>query len=334
MPLLIDDLLNPESLPDPTSTVALVQTHISLVFVAEDYVYKVKKPVNFGFLDFTTLEKRRHFCEEEVRLNRRLSKGMYLGVVPIMWDGCHHRIDGGSGDVVEYAVKMRRIPDAMLMKSVFQRGELREDHLKRIARVLARFATQAETSIEIEKFGEPDRFRINTDENFAQTAKYVGKTIDARDYDSLRSWTDRFYVERHAVFFERIRAGKVRDCHGDLHMEHICLTEEIAIFDCIEFNDRFRYSDTVSDIAFLLMDLEFYGGEDLARYLWDAYREMAHEIDVEALLTFYKVYRAYVRGKVNSFQLDDDQISPEKRDEAAQRAAKYFRLALSYSART
>ncbi|MGQ9653066.1 MAG: phosphotransferase [Thermodesulfobacteriota bacterium] len=330
MPSLIEDLLEPISMPERTSTVRLIQTHISLIFVTDEFVYKVKKPVDFGFLDFTTLEKRRYYCEREVALNSRLSSGVYLGVVPITHDGRRYRIGGRGDEALEYAVKMRKIPEEMLMKALLLGGALEEGQLRSIAAVLARFHLEAENSPEIDRFGEPESFRVNTDENFAQTEAYVGKTIEQRQLDALRRWTDRFYDSNRELFLERVSSKRIRDCHGDLHMEHICLTDPIIIFDCIEFNDRFRYSDTLSDIAFLLMDLEFHGARDMARSLWGHYQGLAGEGGQESLLRFYKVYRAFVRGKVNSFQLDDARISPREKQEAVRRARDYFRLAVEY----
>jgi aminoglycoside phosphotransferase family enzyme len=330
MPSMIDDLLDPSSLPDKTDTVSVVQTHISVVLIADHFVYKIKKPVNFGFLDFSTLEKRRYYCEQEVRLNRRLSEGLYVGVLPVIYDGERHKLGDDGGEAVEFAVKMRRIPDRMLMKSVFQRGELRDVHLRKIASVLAQFHRTARNSPEIDQFGLPRSFKVNTDENFAQTERYIDTTIQREDFDAIQAWTDRFYRARKALFLDRIEAKRIRDCHGDLHMEHICLTDAICIFDCIEFNDRFRYSDTLSDIAFLLMDLEYHGGEAFAGRLWGLYKDLADEGDVNLLLAFYKVYRAYVRGKVTSFQLDDEHIGADMKTEALQTARRYFKLARGY----
>jgi aminoglycoside phosphotransferase family enzyme len=330
-PSMIDDLVEPAFLPDPTAHVSLIQTHISLVFVADNFVYKVKKPVDFGFLDFTTLEKRKHYCFQEVRLNQRLAEDVYIGVLPVSYDGRHHRMgEGEGGEVVEYAVKMKKIPKNALMKSLFSSGELREDHLREITRILAGFHLSAEHSPEIDTFGEPEVFKVNTDENFEQTEKYIGTTIEEEDFCAIREWTNDFYETNINLFRKRIRAGKIRDCHGDLHMEHVCLTEKPSIIDCIEFNDRFRYSDILADIAFLLMDLEYQGGQRFADQLWRFYSQQAGELGMEALLAFYKVYRAYVRGKVTSFQLDDAQIGPQEKESAAQTATRYFQLARSY----
>jgi aminoglycoside phosphotransferase family enzyme len=255
MPSMIEDLLNPANLPDETEGVSLVQTHISTVLIADQFVYKIKKPVDFGFLDFTTLEKRRYYCDQEIRLNSRLSRGLYLGIVPVLYDGEHYKMGGGQGRIVEYAVKMKRLPEEMLMKSVFLRGELSETHLRRIAEVLARFHRTARNSPEIDAFGYPDAFRVNTDENFAQTEKYIGTTIPKEDFHELKRWTSSWYASTRSAFMDRVKEKRIRDCHGDLHMEHICLTEGLPIFDCIEFNDRFRYTDILNDIGFLLMDL-------------------------------------------------------------------------------
>ncbi|MBW1998046.1 MAG: phosphotransferase [Deltaproteobacteria bacterium] len=331
MSSLVRDLQDPRFLPDRTTGVTLIQTHISLVFVGDEFVYKVKKPVNFGFLDFSTLEKRHHFCIQELRLNRRLCRGIYLDVLPVIFDGEHHRIGRGGGQVVDYAVRMKRIPEEMLMKSLFQEGRLSEDHLDRLADVLACFHREADSSPEIEGFGRPERVKVNTDENFEQTRKYIGKTIDRHDFDALFDWTEAFFRQNEEVFHDRISKGRVRDCHGDLHMEHVCFSDPICIFDCVEFIDRFRYTDTLCDIAFLLMDMEYHGGEALAEYLWNHYALATGDRGTESLLTFYKVYRAYVRGKVNSFQLDDDRIGQEAKGRAAESARKYFKLALSYT---
>jgi aminoglycoside phosphotransferase family enzyme len=330
-PSMIHDLSTPSALPDQTERVTAVQTHISVVFLGDHYVYKVKKPVNFGFLDFSTLEKRHHYCLKELELNRRLSKDLYLDVLPVTYDGSHYSLRGVGGEVVDYAVKMRRIPDERLMKSLFAQGTLSREDLNRVAKVLAAFHAKAPASPEIDRFGEPDRFKVNTDENFEQVEPFVGRTLSKETFEHLRCWTDEFYASNGDLFLERIRAGKVRDCHGDLHMEHVAIGRQIDLFDCIEFNDRFRYSDTLADVAFLLMDLEFHGGGQFSMRFLEDYKRHAHESGVETLLTFYKTYRAFVRGKVTGFQLEDPRIHQKKKDEAMETASRYFELARSYA---
>jgi len=329
---MIEDLKKRDAFPEETKEVRLIQTHISFVFICDKYVYKIKKPVDFGFLDFTSLEKRRIYCEKEVELNRRLAEDVYIGVLPVIYDGKRHFIDKVSGEIVEYAVKMKRLPEDMLMKRLFEERKLNEEHIRKVAKRIAEFHLSADTSSEIDQFGKKEAFKINTDENFDQVQKYIGITIDKEKFHEINEWTERFYKEREGLFEERIRKRRIRDCHGDLHMEHIYLLEgRPVIIDCIEFNDRFRYGDTVGDIAFLLMDLEYHGGKGFSDILWRYYKEFANEDDeADEILRFYKVYRAFVRGKVNSFQLDDPSISSKDKESAIKRARSYFDLAYSY----
>jgi aminoglycoside phosphotransferase family enzyme len=331
---MIEDLSKPNAYPEQTSTVKLVQTHISWVFICDNFVYKLKKPMDFGFLDFTTLDKRKFYCEKEVELNSRMAQDVYLGIYPVVAEGDTYRISQESDvkDAVEYAVKMRILPDEALMKSRFLAGNLTNDDIDRIAKTIAQFHSSAEYSVEIDKFGSLETVKFNTDENFEQTEKYIGSSITQDQFSWLKDWTLEFYKLNEDIFPERIAGGHVRDCHGDLHMEHICLTEPIVIFDCIEFNDRFRYSDTACDLAFLLMDLDYHGGSKFSKLMFDNYKKYSGEIgsNFEQIVNFYKVYRAYVRGKVNSFRLDDQNISGDEKRKAEETAQKYFELAKSY----
>ncbi len=332
MSSMISDLMHPSAYPETTEKVTLVQTHISTVFIGDEFVYKIKKPVNFGFLDFSTLEKRNYYCNKEVELNSRFSQDVYLGVYPVTFDGTKHAING-KGEVVDYAVKMRRLSDEDLLKTRFKKGTVTSEDVERIGKAIADFHKISERSKEIDKFGNLDAVKFNTDENFQQTAEFIGDSISKEQYHSLKNWTDKFYKEHRELFAQRVKNGKIRDCHGDLHMEHICLTDSIIIFDCIEFNDRFRYSDIVSEIAFLLMDLEFNGGERFSEQLCKAYLTNAGEKDdalIIHLIKFYKVYRAYVRGKVTSFILKDSAVPDDKKIEARDTAQRYFALAHSY----
>ncbi len=327
---IIEDLSNPAALPDSTTQVNVVQTHISVVFVADTFVYKIKKPVNFGFLDFSTLEKREHYCHQEVVLNRRLARDLYLGVLPVTRVNGKYSLTGQSADPVEYAVKMKRIPDDRLMKSLFKSGKITPEHLGEIAKVLSAFHLRTTTSPEIDQFAEPEKFKINTDENFEQVKNHCGITISEKQFHNIKEYTNDFYKNNRDLFFQRIANGRIRDCHGDLHMEHVCLMEGLPIIDCIEFNERFRFSDALADIAFLLMDLEYHGGMEDAKILWNHYKHLSKEEDVDHLLKFYKIYRAFVRGKVNGFQIDDPGIGDKEKAEAVRRAQSYFNLAHAY----
>ena len=327
----MEDIKNPWALPDPTDSVDVVQTHISTVFIGRDFVYKIKKPLNFGFLDFSTLEKRRYYCEREVELNRRFSSDLYMGVVPIFLSSRGYAMTVQEGEPVEYAVRMRRINEELLMDRVFEKGLLTDKNIRDVAKFLAGFHAGAEGGAIIADFGTAKKFKINTDENFEQVSPFIGKTISGELFRTLHEWTEDFYLSNGSLFERRIAEGRVRDCHGDLHMQHICLSEPVQAFDCIEFNDRFRYCDTLADIAFLLMDMEYRGAGAQATALWNYYRKDAKEEEgVESLLIFYKVYRAFVRGKVIGFIVNDNGIAPDIRDKAARTAARYFDLAYSF----
>ena len=329
---LITALQNPEIYPDHPERVEVVQTHVSAIFLTGRYVYKVKKPVDFGFLDFTTLEKRKFFCHREVELNRRLCPEVYLGVVEIF--SPQGRISlKGPGEVVEYAVLMKQLPRERMMDQLLARGVLTPSILQKIAGKIAHFHAQAATSAEIASFGGVDVIRGNAEENFSQTEKYVSRSISPRVFDEIKENTRRFMQEHLSLFEARIAAGRVRDCHGDLHLQHICLTDEILIFDCIEFNQRFRYSDVAADIAFLLMDLDFHGYPLLSATLASDYLALSRDWPLFELLDFYKSYRAYVRGKVVSFRLDDPAISSLEKNSALEEARRYFQLAHHYAMR-
>jgi len=332
IPSLQKALLRPEIYPDLPREVKLIETHISLLFLTGNYVYKVKKPVDFGFLDFTSLEKRRYFCEQEVKLNRRLSPAIYLGVAEITRDRERISLDG-EGVVEEYAVRMRQIPEKLLMDKLLERGRVTPKMMEAVSEKLVRFYSEAETNELIRSFGRPERVKQDTDENFEQTEKYLGVTISKDVYEEIKRRTNEFFRVKERIFHQRIGSDRIRDCHGDLRLEHIFWGDEIAIFDCIEFNQRFRYTDVAADIAFLVMDLDYHGRKDLSEHLVRAYVEKSDDREVMNVLDFYKCYRAYVRGKVESFRLDDPNIPKEEKEKALQRARKYFELAWQYGKR-
>jgi len=243
-------------------------------------VYKLKKPVNYGFLDFTTLDKRRHFCEEEVRLNRRLAPDVYLGVVRVT-QGQDGRLSvEGAGETVEYAVCMRRLPAEGMMLTRLARGQIQPGQMDEIAVLLADFYRRAATGTEVEKFGRRELIKHNTDENFTQTMDFVDLALSADRYETIKNFTNSFLSRRANLFERRIKGGRIRDGHGDLHLGNICLADRVYIFDCIEFNRRFRYADTASDLAFLAMDLDFHGFPAYDARVAGRYAESADDLHV------------------------------------------------------
>jgi len=329
LPKMVEALLEPKAYPEAPGQVKLMQTQMSFIFLVDDYVYKVKKPVDLGYLDYTTLEKRNLYCQREVELNRRLCPEVYLGVVPITEDKDVISI-GGLGEVIEYAVKMRLLPQKAMMDVLLANYEVSPEMVAMVARKLADFHQRAETNVHISAFGGLDTITQNTNENFVQTEKYIGTTISQEGYQHIKGYTENFIETNATLFNKRITDGRIRDCHGDLHAAHICFTDGICIYDCIEFNDRFRYCDVASEVAFLAMDLDRYGRADLSNEFINTYSDASKDRELLELLDFYKCYRAYVRGKVEGFKLDDPHISEEEKAKVLGVATSYFELAESY----
>ncbi len=328
LPEFVQGLMKPSAYPHPVSHVELVQTHISYVFITDSFVYKVKKPVDFGFVNFSTLEKRRYFCAQEVELNKRLSPDVYLGVEEIKEHNGTFAI-GGPGNTVEYAVKMRLLPRDRIMSAMLARNEVTRSHVEDISGILARFHANAATSPEISAFGKLDGPGVgkNVLENFDQTEKYVGKTITKERWRRIKEYAQGFMDSNGALFDHRVESGKIRDCHGDTHSAQIFLAEKPYIVDCIEFNDRFRYGDVINDVAFLAMDLDYNGRPDLAAAFVSKYVRDSGDSEGLKLLDFYKCYLAFVRAKVSNFQLDDPHLADNERAAATRNAGDYFDLA-------
>jgi aminoglycoside phosphotransferase family enzyme/predicted kinase len=295
-------LASPEFYPHPTTAVTIRETHISKVFLTGRYVYKVKKAVNLDFLDFTSLQKRRYYCYRETVLNRRLSENVYLGVEEIRRYRGRYRF-GGPGRTVEVAVKMRQLPEDAALVQLLRHGRLPPGAMARLAERLARFYDAAATGDEIDAFGSLAMIRRNCEENFSQMQGFAPEVLDATMVHIVRSATLSFLKRRRELFQARISAGRIRDGHGDLRAGHVYFDDGIQIIDGIEFNDRFRYADTVSDLAFLAMDLDREGFHQDSQELVEAYTRVVGDRDLYTLLDFYKCYRAMVRAKVAGFRL-------------------------------
>lgn len=325
-------VLNEKSFPEPPKTMEVIQTHISYVFIVDELVYKIKKPVNFGFLDFTTLELRKVYCQKEFELNRRLCPDIYLGVVPISLTSQGYSIEN-EDHIVEYAVKMKKLPQKGMMQQVINERALTKKHIDLIIDVLVTFYKIAKTGEGINQYGSIETVSYNTEENFNQTAGYVGRAINRWRYNHVVNWTRSFLRNNETLFETRIKKGFIREGHGDLYSANICFDDlnRVYIFDCIEFNERFRYGDVASDIAFLSMDLDFHSYKELSEYFVNTYVERSADKDLLRLLNFYKCYRAYVRGKIGCFTSDDLTLPEEERNKAMDIASKYLDLAYLYA---
>lgn len=327
---LREDLLDPRAHPN-AQRVELRETHASLVFLSERDVYKVKKSVSFGFLDYRTIDLRKRACEDEVRLNVRLAPGTYVDVVPIGIDASgKHRV-GHTERIVDWAVHMRRLPDERRGDSLLARGDLAGEHVDAIATRLARFHAESHRDTSTDAHGTCVAVERNVRENFAQTRHVVARYLAPSDAEELERWQIAFLHGKKSLFGARVAAGRVRDGHGDLRLEHVYFGDraELSILDCIEFNDRLRFADVCADVAFLSMDLAFHGRVDLAERLLAKYAREADDFDLYALVDFYESYRAYVRAKVATLLAADDGVDLATRARAESDARRYFLLALS-----
>jgi len=324
---LREQMLTPGFYPHAPASVTEYQTHISHVFIAPPYVYKVKKPVDFGFLNFTTLTRRRFFTHRELYLNSRFSPGLYLDVLPITLDGTVYRLKG-EGEPVEYALRMRRFNDENTMKKLIALGDLSESHIDRLAKKLSVIHRGAHRVSPARGLGALASVKFDCEENFDQLFPFTGDFIDESLWRDVKEGTLGFLGRHHALFGFRSGHGFIRDCHGDLHTEHIIFEEnEIHIFDCIEFNERFRYIDTMSDFSFLLMELAFLELQASGDRLKNGYFDLVEDKWGSFLLDFYACYRATVRSKVHAFTAGDDSVPEAQRKTSRQLSVRYLELA-------
>jgi aminoglycoside phosphotransferase family enzyme/predicted kinase len=327
-PALLDDLERPEAYPPPRpAAVRRVTTHISWVFLTDREAWKLKRPVDYGFVNYTTLERRRRCCEDEVRLNRRLAPDVYLGVVPVRRGPGGHGF-GPEGKVVDHAVRMRRLAEEHSADARLRRDALTPDHLERLAERLARFFR---TVAPEPTAGALERIRENLVENFAQAEPVVGRFVSREAFDAVRAW-QLSALERHADRFrDRIARGRIRDGHGDLRLEHVYYEDgEPLVIDCVEFSERLRHGDVASDVAFLAMELTARSRADLAEVFLAAFAQAADDHDLYGVVDFYAGYRAWVRAKIAAFLAIDPSTPPDKAARKAEEARALFALARAY----
>jgi aminoglycoside phosphotransferase family enzyme/predicted kinase len=333
LPFLIEALSRPSAYPHPVTDIQSRQTHISVVFLAGPYAYKIKKPVQLSFVDFSTLERRRHFCQEEVRLNRRLAPTVYLAVLPVTRKGNEVRI-GGDGEVVEWTVQMERLPEEATLQSRLAGGDVSQGDIRALARRIAGFHTGLAAG---GATGDGGTFAVvagNVRDNLALSETARNLTVSRAVHDRLLRLTEAELARLRALIESRARRGVPRDTHGDLHLDHIYLfpdrpaPADLVIVDCIEFNDRFRFTDPVADMAFVVMDLLFHGRRYLARSFAEEYFRATGDREGQALLPFYAAYRATVRAKVEGLKLDEPEVPSSEREAARVRACAHWLLAL------
>jgi aminoglycoside phosphotransferase family enzyme/predicted kinase len=340
-PAVVRALADPATYGDRSASVEHVQTHISHVFLAGPWVYKLKKPVTLSFLDFGSIEKRRHFCEEEVRLNRRLAPGVYLGVLPVTVEQDGRIRLGGEGRVVDHVVWMRRLPASRLLPALLDARAARDEHMDALAERLVAFHAAAASGSDVSAHAAPERLAATWESVLTDTARFVGRFVAAEDREILADFGPRFVRTHETLLRARQQSGRIREGHGDLHAEHVCFIEEPAndeqppplpagvyVFDCIEFSRPLRCTDVAAEVAFLCMDLERRGHTDLAQRFAATYAAQAGDGDLLRLLPFYACARACVRGKVEGIKADEDDVEPSERDAAAARARVFFAHAL------
>jgi len=332
---ILQALHQPACYPHHPNRVEMVQTHISAVFLAGEEVYKLKKPIRFSFLDYSTPALRQYYCHEEVRLNHRLAPTVYLGVVPLLRVGHDYHlrevVNMHDATVVEYLVRMRRLPPERTLAALLAAGQVTKTSIHALAKRLVHFHHTAATT-DAAIYGAPDTVWRAVADNFHETACFVGQTISERQYSRIRDFSQSFFREHQALMRQRMTQGRIREGHGDLRCDHVYFLDQgISIIDCIEFSLRLRTGDVASELAFLAMDLELHGAPGLAAELLQAYAVQADDPALFFLLPFYQCYRAYVRGKVESLKSQEPEVSAEDREQARQQAQRSFRLAARYA---
>jgi len=322
---------DPAFYPHPVTRLERLDTHISTVFLTGDWVYKLKKPVNFGFLDFSSLAAREFFCRREVELNRRLSSGVYVGVEAVCRaaDGNIGLGPGSDGPVLDYLVKMHQLPEAASLFAMAQRDAVGPAAMRALGTVLANFYRSGDPADELRRCGDPDLIGANVEDNFRQTEPFLDTILDRDRWEFIAQVSRSFLARRRRLFERRVDEGRIRDGHGDLRPDHVYFHQGIQIIDCIEFNDRFRYGDVAVDLAFLFMDLDRMGALEAGLEALAAYVAAADDPALYRLLDFYACYRAMVRVKVDC--LRSGQLDAAARPAIVRRAAAYLEQAYRHA---
>ena len=325
----ITKLLCPQALPYPASKVTLIETHISWVILTDKFVYKLKKPLMLPFLDFSTLAKRKYYCIEEVNLNRRLTNGIYLGVLPVMKEGNNLSFGKGPGKVIDYAVVMRRLQLAKQMHFMLADNKVTQKHIHMLAKKIAAFHQQ------VPIINNPEKPQILKSKfnDLMIVRDFLGEQLPGTGplIDQACVKSDAFIGQEKDLIIRRVANGMMRDGHGDLHSGNIFLYKDPIIFDCIEFNEAYRQNDVLNEVAFLCMDLELHGKRSLSESFLEYYLKcfpMEYGKEEERLFNYFKCFRANVRAKVNGLSANQQKGSARRR--YLKEAAKYLDLMKQY----
>lgn len=328
---LLKALQNPDLYDHPVSGFTVIETHISWVLLTGDYVYKIKKPVNFGFLDYSSLERREHFCHEEVRLNRRLAPDLYLGVVPVHGTETAPSLIS-DGPTIEYMVKTRQFQQQDLLGNLQRAGALTNEHIDSLATRLASFHLEIDHAPLGSPWGEPEKLHEPVADNFVHIRPLLSETNDLAQLDQLEQWAHTTFQRLIPQLAQRKAEGFVRECHGDIYLDNVTLIKgQVTLFDGIEFNEAFRWTDVMADVAFMVMDLEDRGLMQSAQRFLNGYLEQTGDYAGLALLDYYKAYRAMVRAKVALLRLTQEGVSDSERQEVLARYHSYTDLAERYT---
>ncbi len=331
---IIKALQQAESYPHPVKDIKPIITAVSIVFLTGDFAYKINKPMNLGFLDFSTLEKRKDQCEKEVKYNSLISPQLYLGLSTINQDQSGKISIDGKGKIIECAVKMKQMNPQATMNNLLKEDKITKNNIKELARTIHQFHLKAPASEEISTFGKFDSVKFNWDENFQQTEKYKDKLIETKSFSQIQERVNNFLAKNKNLIEQRVSRDKIKHCHGDFHSGNVFFEKDKPIvFDGIVFNQRFPCSDVIAEIAFMAMDLDFHQQQKLSTTFIKEYQQLSGDEDIAKLLDFYKCYRAYIRGKIAGFTYDDTNLSVVEKEKTRQTAEKYFELARMYAER-
>jgi uncharacterized protein len=329
---LINNLLSNRAFNHPTLRLGLIETHVSWVILTGKYAYKIKKPVDFGFLDFSTLKKRKHFCEEELRLGQLFAPEIYLDVVPITGTIEHPQINGDTGPILEYAIKMCEFSQDNLLSALLKRGKLSAALIDQLGQLIAEFHKKTAIAPKNSRFGLPHEVHAPTQQNFEQIIPLLSNPSDIAQVKRLELWANEQFTKHQKIFEKRKKQGFIRDCHGDLHLANIIFYhDKLVLFDRLEFNEDLRWTDVIADLAFLAMDLAGKKQPQLANQLINTYLQFTGDYEGLNLLAYYLSYRAVVRAKIALFRLNQKGLNDKEKLDICNDFHNFINLAEFYT---